>query len=133
MCIRDSPCSEIYYDRGPEYGCGKPGCTVGCDCDRYIEIWNNVFSQFDNDGHGHYTELKQKNIDTGMGLERLACVCQNVDSLFDVDTVMNIPHQAVSYTHLEASPCTWGCPPPPRQRCSRRNRRCCGWYRYSRR
>ena len=86
------PCSEIYYDRGPEYGCGKPGCTVGCDCDRYIEIWNNVFSQFDNDGHGHYTELKQKNIDTGMGLERLACVCQNVDSLFDVDTVMNITH-----------------------------------------
>ena len=87
------PCSEIYYDRGPEYGCGKPGCTVGCDCDRYIEIWNNVFSQFDNDGHGHYTELKQKNIDTGMGLERLACVCQNVDSLFDVDTVMNITHK----------------------------------------
>ena len=76
------PCSEIYYDRGPEWGCGKPGCTVGCDCDRYIEIWNNVFSQFDNDGHGHYTELKQKNIDTGMGLERLACVCQDVASLF---------------------------------------------------
>ena len=92
------PCSEIYYDRGPEYGCGKPGCTVGCDCDRYIEIWNNVFSQFDNDGHGHYTELKQKNIDTGMGLERLACVCQNVDSLFDVDTVMNITHK-VSAAH----------------------------------
>ena len=92
------PCSEIYYDRGPEYGCGKPGCTVGCDCDRYIEIWNNVFSQFDNDGHGHYTELKQKNIDTGMGLERLACVCQNVDSLFDVDTVMNITHKVSELT-----------------------------------
>ena len=92
------PCSEIYYDRGPEYGCGKPGCTVGCDCDRYIEIWNNVFSQFDNDGHGHYTELKQKNIDTGMGLERLACVCQNVDSLFDVDTVMNITHKVSQIT-----------------------------------
>ena len=92
------PCSEIYYDRGPEYGCGKPGCTVGCDCDRYIEIWNNVFSQFDNDGHGNYTELKQKNIDTGMGLERLACVCQNVDSLFDVDTVMNITHKVSQLT-----------------------------------
>ena len=92
------PCSEIYYDRGPEYGCGKPGCTVGCDCDRYIEIWNNVFSQFDNDGHNNYTELKQKNIDTGMGLERLACVCQNVDSLFDVDTVMNITHKVRELT-----------------------------------
>ena len=92
------PCSEIYYDRGPEYACGKPGCTVGCDCDRYIEIWNNVFSQFDNDGHGNYTELKQKNIDTGMGLERLACVCQNVDSLFDVDTVMNITHKVSELT-----------------------------------
>ena len=92
------PCSEIYYDRGEEYGCGKPGCTVGCDCDRYIEIWNNVFSQFDNDGHGNYTELKQKNIDTGMGLERLACVCQNVDSLFDVDTVMNITHKVSELT-----------------------------------
>ena len=92
------PCSEIYYDRGPEYGCGKPSCTVGCDCDRYIEIWNNVFSQFDNDGHGNYTELKQKNIDTGMGLERLACVCQNVDSLFDVDTVMNITHKVSQLT-----------------------------------
>ena len=92
------PCSEIYYDRGPEYGCGKPGCTVGCDCDRYIEIWNNVFSQFDNDGHGNYTELKQKNIDTGMGLERLACVCQNVDSLFDVDTVMNITNKVSELT-----------------------------------
>ena len=92
------PCSEIYYDRGPEYGCGKPGCTVGCDCDRYIEVWNNVFSQFDNDGHNNYAELKQKNIDTGMGLERLACVCQNVDSLFDVDTVMNITNKVSELT-----------------------------------
>ena len=92
------PCSEIYYDRGPEYGCGKPGCTVGCDCDRYIEVWNNVFSQFDNDGHNNYTELKQKYIDTGMGLERLACVCQNVDSLFDVDTVMNITNKVSELT-----------------------------------
>ena len=92
------PCSEIYFDRGPEYGCGKPDCTVGCDCDRYIEIWNNVFSQFDNDGHNNYTELKQKNIDTGMGLERLACVCQNVDSLFDVDTVMNITNKVSELT-----------------------------------
>ena len=92
------PCSEIYYDRGAEFGCGKPGCTVGCDCDRYIEVWNNVFSQFDNDGHGHYTELKQKNIDTGMGLERLACVCQNVASLFDTDTVMNITHRVSDLT-----------------------------------
>ena len=92
------PCSEIYYDRGPEYGCGKPGCTVGCDCDRYMEVWNNVFSQFDNDGHGHYTELKQKNIDTGMGLERLAVVCQNVNSLFDVDTVMNITNKVSELT-----------------------------------
>ena len=93
------PCSEIYYDRGEEHGCGKPGCTVGCDCDRYIEIWNNVFSQFDNDGQGHYTELKQKNIDTGMGLERLACVCQGVGSLFDVDTVMNITNKVSEITH----------------------------------
>ncbi len=92
------PCSEIYYDRGEEYGCGKPDCTVGCDCDRYIEVWNNVFSQFDNDGEGHYTELKQKNIDTGMGLERLACVCQNVPSLFDVDTVMNITRKVTEIT-----------------------------------
>ena len=92
------PCSEIYYDRGEEYGCGKPTCTVGCDCDRYIEVWNNVFSQFDNDGHNNYTELKQKNIDTGMGLERLACVCQNVDSLFDVDTVMNITNKVSELT-----------------------------------
>ena len=92
------PCSEIYYDRGPKYGCGKPGCTVGCDCDRYMEVWNNVFSQFDNDGEGHYSELKQKNIDTGMGLERLAVVCQDVDSLFDVDTVMNITHKVSELT-----------------------------------
>ncbi len=81
------PCSEIYYDRGEKYGCGKPGCTVGCDCDRYMEIWNNVFSQFNNDGHGNYTDLIQKNIDTGMGLERLACVVQDVDSMFDIDTI----------------------------------------------
>lgn len=92
------PCSEIYYDRGEKYGCGKPGCTVGCECDRYIEVWNIVFSQFDNDGEGHYTELKQKNIDTGMGLERLAVVCQDVDSLFDVDTVMNITNKVSAIT-----------------------------------
>ena len=79
------PCSEIYYDRGEKYGCGKPGCTVGCDCDRYMEVWNNVFSQFNNDGKGNYTDLIQKNIDTGMGLERLAVVVQDVDSIFDVD------------------------------------------------
>ena len=93
------PCSEIYYDRGEKWGCGKPGCTVGCDCDRYIEVWNVVFSQFDNDGENHYTELKQKNIDTGMGLERLACVCQDVASLFDVDTVMNITNKVSEITH----------------------------------
>ena len=93
------PCSEIYYDRGEQWGCGKPGCTVGCDCDRYIEVWNVVFSQFDNDGEGHYEELKQKNIDTGMGLERLACVCQGVASLFDVDTVMNITNKVSQITH----------------------------------
>ena len=81
------PCSEIYYDRGEKYGCGKPECTVGCECDRYIEIWNNVFTQFDGDGNGNYTELVQKNIDTGMGLERLAVVVQDVDSIFDVDTI----------------------------------------------
>ena len=92
------PCSEIYYDRGERFGCGKPDCTVGCDCDRYIEIWNNVFSQFDNDGHNNYTELKQKNIDTGMGLERLAVVCQDVNSLFDVDTVMNITNKVSQLT-----------------------------------
>ncbi|MGN0367203.1 MAG: alanine--tRNA ligase [Wujia sp.] len=81
------PCSEVYYDRGEKYGCGKPDCTVGCDCDRYMEVWNNVFTQFDNDGKNHYTELDQKNIDTGMGLERLAVVVQDVDSIFDVDTI----------------------------------------------
>ena len=81
------PCSEIYYDRGEQYGCGKPDCKVGCDCDRFMEIWNDVFTQFENDGHNHYTELEQKNIDTGMGLERLACVVQDVDSMFDVDTL----------------------------------------------
>lgn len=81
------PCSEIYYDRGEKYGCGSPDCTVGCECDRYMEIWNNVFTQFDNDGKGHYEELEQKNIDTGMGLERLASVVQDVDSIFDVDTI----------------------------------------------
>ena len=92
------PCSEVYYDRGVEYGCGKPDCTVGCDCDRYIEIWNNVFTQFDNDGHDNYTELAQKNIDTGMGLERLAVVCQQVNSLFEVDTVMNITNKVSELT-----------------------------------
>ena len=92
------PCSEIYYDRGEKYGCGKPGCTVGCDCDRYMEVWNVVFSQFNNDGEDHYTELVQKNIDTGMGLERLAVVCQDVDSLFDVDTVMNITNKVTEIT-----------------------------------
>ena len=92
------PCSEIYYDRGEKYGCGKEGCTVGCDCDRYMEVWNNVFSQFNNDGNGNYTELAQKNIDTGMGLERLAVVCQDVNSLFDVDTVMNITNKVTELT-----------------------------------
>ncbi len=81
------PCSEVYYDRGEKYGCGKPDCTVGCDCDRYMEVWNNVFTQFDNDGKGNYEELEHKNIDTGMGLERLAVVVQDVDSIFDVDTI----------------------------------------------
>ena len=81
------PCSEIYFDRGEKYGCGSPDCTVGCDCDRYIEIWNNVFTQFDNDGHNNYTLLENKNIDTGMGLERLAVAVQGVDSIFDVDTI----------------------------------------------
>ncbi len=84
------PCSEVYYDRGEEYGCGKEGCTVGCDCDRYIEVWNNVFTQFDGDGKGNYTELATKNIDTGMGLERLAVVSQGVGSIFDVDTICAI-------------------------------------------
>ena len=84
------PCSEIYYDRGIKYGCGKPDCKVGCDCDRFMEVWNNVFTQFDNDGQGHYTELAQKNIDTGMGLERLAVAVQDVDSVFDIDTMKAI-------------------------------------------
>ena len=92
------PCSEVYYDRGEAFGCGKPDCAPGCDCDRYMEVWNNVFTQFDNDGHNNYTELKQKNIDTGMGLERLAVVSQNVDSLFDVDTVMNITNKVSELT-----------------------------------
>ena len=92
------PCSEVYYDRGEEFGCGSPDCKPGCDCDRYMEVWNNVFTQFDNDGEGHYTELAQKNIDTGMGLERLAVVCQNVNSLFDVDTVMNITNKVSELT-----------------------------------
>lgn len=84
------PCSEIYFDRGPEKGCGKPDCHVGCDCDRYVEVWNLVFSQYDSDGKGHYTEMQHKNIDTGMGLERLACVMQGADNLFEVDTIRNI-------------------------------------------
>jgi len=84
------PCTEIYYDRGEKYGCGKPDCKVGCDCDRYMEVWNVVFSQFDNDGHGHYSDLIQKNIDTGMGLERLAVAVQDVDSIFDVDTLRSL-------------------------------------------
>ncbi|MEG2745348.1 MAG: alanine--tRNA ligase, partial [Oscillospiraceae bacterium] len=92
------PCSEIYFDRGEKYGCGEPGCTVGCECDRFIEIWNNVFTQFDSDGKGNYADLEQKNIDTGMGLERLAVVCQDVFSLFDVDTVMNITNKVSEIT-----------------------------------
>ena len=95
------PCSEIYYDRGEKYGCGKPGCTVGCECDRYIEVWNNVFTQFENDGHGNYTELVQKNIDTGMGLERLAVVVQDVDSLFTVDTNKALLDAVCALAHTE--------------------------------
>ena len=95
------PCSEVYYDRGEKYGCGKPDCTVGCDCDRYIEVWNNVFTQFDNDGNNHYTELEQKNIDTGMGLERLASVVQDVDSIFDVDTVRALRDKVCEFAHAE--------------------------------
>lgn len=95
------PCSEIYYDRGEKYGCGKPGCTVGCDCDRYIEVWNNVFSQFDNDGNGNYSDLIQKNIDTGMGLERLATVVQDVDSIFDVDTIKAIRDKVCEIADVE--------------------------------
>lgn len=95
------PCSEIYYDRGERYGCGSEDCTVGCDCDRYMEIWNNVFTQFDNDGEGHYTELEQKNIDTGMGLERLASVVQDVDSIFDVDTIKALRDHVCSLAAAE--------------------------------
>ena len=94
------PCSEIYFDRGEKYGCGKPGCTVGCECDRYIEIWNNVFTQFENDGNGNYEELAQKNIDTGMGLERLATVMQDVDSIFDVDTIKAIRDKVCEFAHV---------------------------------
>ncbi len=93
------PCSEIYYDRGIKYGCGKPTCKVGCDCDRFMEVWNNVFTQFESDGEGNYTELKQKNIDTGMGLERLAVVVQDVDSVFDIDTMKAIRDKVCSLAH----------------------------------
>ena len=95
------PCSEIYFDRGEKYGCGKPDCTVGCDCDRYIEIWNNVFTQFEGDGHGGYTELENKNIDTGMGLERLATVMQDVDSIFDVDTIRHLREEVCRIAGVE--------------------------------
>ena len=94
------PCSEIYYDRGEKYGCGKPDCTVGCDCDRFMEVWNNVFTQFDNDGNGNYEELEQKNIDTGMGLERLAAVVQDVDSIFDVDTVKALRDKVCEFANV---------------------------------
>ena len=94
------PCSEIYYDRGEKYGCGKPDCKVGCDCDRYMEIWNNVFTQFDNDGNGNYEELSQKNIDTGMGLERLASVVQDVDSIFDVDTIKALRDKVCEFANV---------------------------------
>lgn len=93
------PCSEIYYDRGEKYGCGKPDCKVGCDCDRFMEVWNNVFTQFEGDGHGGYTELSQKNIDTGMGLERLAVVMQDVDSVFDIDTMKEIRDKVCELSH----------------------------------
>lgn len=95
------PCSEVYYDRGEKYGCGKPDCTVGCECDRYIEVWNNVFTQFENDGKGNYTELEQKNIDTGMGLERLAAVVQDVDSIFDVDTIQALRNKVCELSGKE--------------------------------
>ena len=95
------PCSEIYYDRGEKYGCGSPDCTVGCECDRYMEIWNNVFTQFDNDGNGNYEELEQKNIDTGMGLERLASVVQDVDSIFDVDTIKALRDKVCEFASVE--------------------------------
>lgn len=93
------PCSEVYYDRGEKYGCGKPTCAPGCDCDRYMEVWNDVFTQFNNDGHGNYTELKQKNIDTGMGLERLAVVVQDVDSIFEVDTLQSLLNAVSELAH----------------------------------
>lgn len=95
------PCTEIYYDRGEKYGCGKPTCTVGCDCDRYMEVWNVVFSQFSNDGKGHYSDLEQKNIDTGMGLERLAIVMQDVDSIFDVDTLLALRNKVCEISDKE--------------------------------
>ena len=95
------PCSEVYYDRGEKYGCGKPGCTVGCDCDRYMEVWNNVFTQFDGDGKGNYVTLANKNIDTGMGLERLAVVSQDVDSIFDVDTIRAIRDKVCEAANVE--------------------------------
>ena len=95
------PCSEIYYDRGIKYGCGKPDCKVGCDCDRYMDVWNNVFTQFESDGHHHYTDLKQKNIDTGMGLERLAVVVQDVDSVFDIDTMKAIRDRICALAGVE--------------------------------
>ena len=95
------PCSELYYDRGPEKGCGKPDCKVGCDCDRYVEFWNLVFTQFENDGSGNYTRLKNPNIDTGMGLERLACISQGVDNLFEVDTIRNIMKHVISIAGVE--------------------------------
>ena len=95
------PCSEIYYDRGERYGCGEPGCTVGCECDRYMEVWNNVFTQFENDGEGHYEELQQKNIDTGMGLERLAVAVQDVDSIFDIDTICALRNKVCELTGTE--------------------------------
>ncbi|MCR2021392.1 alanine--tRNA ligase, partial [Blautia pseudococcoides] len=95
------PCSEVYYDRGERYGCKEPGCTVGCECDRYMEVWNNVFTQFENDGEGHYEELQQKNIDTGMGLERLAVAVQDVDSIFDIDTICALRNKVCELTHTE--------------------------------
>ena len=95
------PCTEIYYDRGEKYGCGKPDCKVGCDCDRFMEVWNNVFTQYEGDGKGHYTELVQKNIDTGMGLERLAVVMQDVDSVFDIDTMKAIRDKICELAHAE--------------------------------
>ena len=94
------PCSEVYYDRGEKYGCGKPTCKVGCDCDRYMEVWNNVFTQFNGDGHGGYEELENKNIDTGMGLERLAVVVQDVDSVFDIDTMKAIRDRICEMAHV---------------------------------